>query len=60
MKQKLLEMVQATVLFHTFPPLDDFFGQPKLGYKGGRALQLSAWGTLATSGAGGLSHKYNT
>ena len=29
---------------------------PKLGYKGGRAPQLSARGTLATSGAGVVCH----
>ena len=54
MKQKLLETVQVTALFHTFLPLKIFFGltktetaPPKQGYKGGRAPQPSAWGTLA-------------
>ena len=36
MKQKLLEMVQVTVLFHTFPPSDElFFGS----YKNGNGCQ---------------------
>ena len=69
-KKKVLEMVQVTVLFHTFPPLMiSFVGLartetaaktaprvPKLAYVGERALQLSAWGTLATSGAGVVFH----
>ena len=56
MKQKLLEMVQVNVLFHTFPPLTKTETvaktaprAPKLGYKGGRAPQSSARGTLGTS-----------
>ena len=65
------------LLFHTFPPSDEliFFGftkmetgpktaprASKLGYKGGRAPQLSAQVTLATSRRGprrcGLSHPH--
>ena len=65
-KQKLLEMVQATVLFHT----DEFIfvwsfkngngrqnrsSGAKLGYSDGRVPKLS-FRTLATSGAGVVCH----
>ena len=65
MKQKLLEMVQVTALFDTFPPLMVFYfvwscenGNEfqnrslgtKLGYKGSRATQFSARARLGTSG----------
>ena len=63
MKQKLSEMVQVTVLIHTFPRLvNKFFfcltdGNGYHGYQTApRASQLSAWGTLATSGAGMVCH----
>ena len=66
-------MVQITVLFHTFPPLMIFYvgltkmetaaktapRVPKLGFKGGLAPQLSAWGTLTMSGAGVVCHMEN-
>ena len=52
-------MIQVTVLFHTFPRMTAAKTTPrvpKLGYKGGRAPQHSARGTLATSGAGVVCH----
>ena len=53
-------MVQVTVLFHIFPHLRIFFGlakterppKPLLGCQNWVTKCLSAWGTLATSGAG--------
>ena len=68
MKQKLSEIVQVTVLFHT----DLFlFGLskteagaktaprvPKLGYYDGRVPKLSSRVTLATSGAGVVCHMH--
>ena len=50
MKQKLFEMIQVTVLFHTFPRVINCFGLTKtemgakLGYKSGWEPQLSFWG----------------
>ena len=67
MKQKLLEMVQVTILFHTDEYF--FFGfsktkmgakitslVPKLGYFDGRVPKLSCRVTLAMSGAGVVGH----
>ena len=59
MKQKLLEMVQVNVLFHTFPPLTKTETCAKIAP---RAPQSSAWGTLATyvGGRRGLSYAQKT
>ena len=69
MRQKLLEMFQVTVLFHT----DEFIfvwsfkngnGRqttprgPKIGYFDGRVPKLSSWVTLAMSGQRGMSYIY--
>ena len=69
MKQKLLEMVEVTVLFHT----DEFIyvwsfkngtgaktapRVQKLGYFDGRVPKLSSRMKLATSGAGVVCHIY--
>ena len=68
-KKKLLEMVQLSFLFRTFPIIFVCFDitktemaaktaprVPKLGQKGGRVPQLSARVTLVLSGAGVVCH----
>ena len=70
MKQKLVEMVQVTVLRHTDEFIFDRIGfkngngrqnsssGAKTGYFDGRVPKLSSRVTLATSGAGVVCHMY--
>ena len=66
MTQKLLEMVQVTVLFHTDKIIVWSFKKetgakiaplvPKLGYFDGQVPKLGSQVTLAASGAGVVRH----